>query len=395
MPAPGSVRTGLFPTVKHWYVVLAVGLLNALLLLLLINIALYAIMRFRHPAPPITARFSDHFDPEKLQQAYPGWSEDKVKAMIRETPRADREFEYEPMTGFRERPFRGRFVNVDSAGFRYSKDQAPWPPQPENRNVFIFGGSTAFGYFLPDDETIPSHLQEIANTSDSKTKWAIYNFARPAYFSSQELILFQQLLRDGHVPQVAVFIDGLNEFIFADGDPKFTAELRSFMDGKTESNPLQRLPMVDAYHRLEAHLHKPPASAGNTTSEPNYADPTLVREVAERWLANRKMIESIGKAYGVRVLFVWQPVPMYEYDLRYHFFLHDEKAFGGFIRAKYGYALMDGMRRSFDGDVLWLAGMQQDKHENLYVDSVHYNDAFSKEIAAKIWNTLNPQLSGN
>jgi hypothetical protein len=35
-------------------------------------------------------------------------------------------------------------------------------------------------------------------------------------------------------------------------------------------------------------------------------------------------------------------------------------------------------------NVLWLADMQQDKHENLYVDSIHYNPPFSKEIAAQI-----------
>ena len=51
-----------------------------------------------------------------------------------------------------------------------------------------------------------------------------------------------------------------------------------------------------------------------------------------------------------------------------------------------GYILMDRMRTQgrLGPDVLWLADMQQDKHENLYVDVVHYNAAFSKEIAGRI-----------
>ena len=34
--------------------------------------------------------------------------------------------------------------------------------------------------------------------------------------------------------------------------------------------------------------------------------------------------------------------------------------------------------------VLWLADMQQEKRENLYVDQIHYNAVLSKEIAAQI-----------
>jgi len=77
---------------------------------------------------------------------------------------------------------------------------------------------------------------------------------------------------------------------------------------------------------------------------------------------------------------------VYKYDLRYHFFLHSDKEFAAFVRAKYGYPLMQDVREKgrLGPDVLWLADIQQDKHENLYVDSVHYSAAFSKEIAERI-----------
>jgi hypothetical protein len=370
---------------KRWYVVLAIGLLNAVLLLVLINAALYVVLRLRHPPPTPATNFSEHFDYDKLQKAYPGWREDDVKALIRETPRADREFEYEPFTEFRERPFRGRFVNIDAAGFRLVKNQAPWPPRPDAQNVFVFGGSTAFGYYLPDDETIPSYLQEYAAKPGAKPAVAVYNFARPAYFSSQELALFEKLLRDGHVPQVAIFIDGLNDFVLSGGEPKFAGDLREFMDGNTQSNPLLNVPMVRAAYWGKAKMAKQAVATPEEVS-PNYADPTVLQGVVERWLANKKMIESLAAAYGVRTIFVVQPIPLYKYDLRYHFFLHSDKEFGGFIRAKYGYPLMAELHAQgkLGPDVLWLADMQQDKRENLYVDSVHYNAMFSKEIADRI-----------
>ena len=368
---------------KRWYVVLAVGFLNAVLLLLLINLGLYVVLGFRHrPVSDPALNFTQHFNLDKLQAAYPGWREEDVNALLQETPREDHEFEYEPWTGFRERPFRGRFVNIDPAGFRVSKDQAPWPPRAGQTNVFVFGGSTAFGWYLPDNETIPSYLQPCG----AQQHVAVYNFARPAYFSSQELALFQQLLRSGHVPRVAVFIDGLNEFILSDGVPKFTTDLRQFMDGKVESNPLSNLPMVRAAHWLRDRLSPKSSAAAQAEPAPNYADPAVLNAVVERWLANKKMIASLAAAYGVRPIFVWQPMPLYKYDLRYHFFLHNEKAFGGFVRAEYGYPLMAEQQAQgkLGSDVLWLADIQENKRENLYVDSVHYTAAFSKEIAGRI-----------
>ncbi len=384
-PAPATERKPP-GRLRRWYVVLAVGFFNAVLLLVLINLALYVVLRLKHSAPAAPGlTFTKHFNSDKLQAAYPGWREQDVRALLKETPREDREFEYEPWTGFRERPFHGRFINIDPAGFRVSKNQAPWPPRPGNTNVFLFGGSTAFGWYLPDDETIASYLQQWGVQHPSSQPFAVYNFARPAYFSSQELALFQQLLREGHVPQIAVFVDGLNDFILSGGEPKFTTELRRFMDGKVDSNPLSRLPMVRAVRWVRDRWVKPPSAAA-TPDSPNYADPAVLNSVADRWLANKKMIQSLAAAYGVRPIFVWQPIPVYKYDLRYHLFLHDDESFGGFIRAKYGYALMDNLREQgrLGPDVLWLADMQHDKHENLYVDSVHYSAAFSQEIAGRI-----------
>lgn len=371
---------------REWYVVATVGLFNAVLLLVVLNLVLYGIMLLKRPAEvPVQ---EGHFDADRLQQAYPGWREEDVKTLLREMPRADREFEYESLTGFRERPYRGKYVNIDTAGFRFSRNQAPWPPRPGVTNVFVFGGSTTFGYYLPDDETIPSYLQEYLTARAGPTV-AVYNFARPGYFSSQELVLFQKLLRAGYVPQVAIFIDGLNDFIFSDGDPKFTTELRSFMDGQVNLNPLNRLPMIRAAHSL-ANRWRRADSVPQSAPPPDYSDPVSARTVAERWLANKKMIELTGAGYGVRTLFIWQPIPMYDYDLRYHLFLHSEKGFGGFMRAKYGYSVMDNLyaQGRLGSDLLWLADMQREKHQNLYVDSVHYTAAFSSEIAEQIANFL-------
>ena len=296
--------------------------------------------------------------------------------------------EYEPFTGFRQVPSRGKFLNVDPAGFRYSKDQAPWPPLPQASNVFVFGGSTTFGVGLPDDETIASCLQQFAAEGHSTPPLKVYNFAQPAYFSSQELIQFEQLLNAGFIPQIAVFVDGINDFTFADGQPLFADTFRNFMAGKSQPGALDHVPLVRAERWLRQRWAKRTSASQKIARED---DPTLLQSTIDRWLANKRMIDAIGQTYGVRTFFVWQPVPTYKYDLSYHFNAHSLKEFRPYIRqSRYGYALMDKLHAQgkLDSNVLWLADMQENKHENLYVDNVHYNAVFSKEIAEQIYNFL-------
>ena len=372
---------------KKWYRVAAYGVFNTLLLLVLLNVALYVASLIKRPQqPPWKAPPGD-----MLLKAYPGWQAEEVKKLLEETwGRGSVWLEYEPFTGFRERPFQGKYVNIDPAGFRLSKNQAPWPPRSDAMNVFVFGGSTTYGYGLPDDETIPSYLGECAAAGDSPARAAVYNFAREGYFSSQERILFEQLLAAKLVPQVAVFIDGLNEFSHPDGQPAFTDTLRRFMAGEIHANPLDNLPMIKAAHRLSARWKKSPPRE----VEDN-ADVAALDEIIARWMANKKMIEAVGAAFGVRTVFVWQPVPTYKYDLRYYFPTFAGGYGGKWPRDHYGYPLMENLRAQgkLGPDVLWLADLQQDKHENLYVDPVHYTAAFSKEIAGQICSAVAKSLT--
>jgi hypothetical protein len=251
--------------------------------------------------------------------------------------------------------------------------------------VFVFGGSTTYGYGLPDDETIPSYLGKCAAASHTPAHLAVYNFAREGYFSTQELILFQQLLRAQFVPQVAVFIDGINEFSHPDGQPAFADRFSRFMAGEIHSNPFNNLPITKAAYRLRAGWTKPHPRVPEDS-----ADRAVLEGVINRWLANKRMIELTAAGFGVRTIFVWQPVPTYKYDLRYYFPTF-EKGYGGkWPRDHYGYPLMENLREQgkLGPDVLWLADLQQDKHENLYVDPVHYTAAFSKDIAAEICGFL-------
>ena len=364
---------------KNWYINAALIVFNSLLLFIFLNLVLYAIMHMRYGTMPVSPGPLGLYG-AKVFRAYPGWRAEDIKSLLKESWGRELWFEYEPFTGIRERPFRGKFVNIDPAGFRFSKNQAPWPPRPEAINVFMFGGSSTFGYGLPDEETIPSYFGECARSSSSG-RIAVYNFGRASYFSSQELVLFQNLLRAGFVPQVAVFIDGLNDFTFTEDEPAFTNRLRRFMAGESRYSALDSVPMVQAARWLEKRWTGQKL-AGNT----DFADRAPLQGVIDRWLANKKMIESIAAGYGVRTIIVVQPVPMYKYDLRWHLFYDSDRVFGTNMRSRYGYPMLESLRAQgqLGPNVLWLADIQLDKRENLYVDTAHYTAAFSKDIAGYI-----------
>jgi len=51
----------------------------------------------------------------------------------------------------------------------------------------------------------------------------VYNFGRAGYYSTQERILFEYFVAKGVKPDVAIFLDGLNDFFEKEKDePDFS-----------------------------------------------------------------------------------------------------------------------------------------------------------------------------
>ncbi len=114
------------------------------------------------------------YDPS-LAPVYPGMDKTQVSELIKETRKLSHE--YDSYTQFKERFANGKYVNVDPNGFRNRLRRLPWPPDPKALNIFVFGGSTTFGYRVADYDTIPSHLQELIR-KEMDLPAAIYNFGR-------------------------------------------------------------------------------------------------------------------------------------------------------------------------------------------------------------------------
>ena len=385
------------------YKVLALHLLNTLLFLTVVNVGLWGVFKIRDGFSPSNPIFNINRDYSNLslsdlKRVYPDLSKEAIDKLLKET--WSRPFVYETFTQFKESPYRGDYVNVDQNGFRIGKNQGRWPPEPDKLNIFLFGGSTTFGYGVADDQTIGSYLQEfLSNKLERDVR--IYNFGRGFYYSTQERMLLEKLVTAGFLPDLAIFIDGYNDFMFGHRDePLFTSELESLViSNKKEISLLNNLPLT----RLIAYLkriasttlekkqeHKDgPRQPGSSNSREGNTPASLssvITHVVNRYLTNKKLIEAVTTVYGVRSVFVWQPIAPYKYDLKYHLFAGD-----GFHNVfSSGYRYMEELikKKPLGDNVLWCADIQQQLQEPLYVDKWHYSPKMSEMLAVTIANLL-------
>jgi lysophospholipase L1-like esterase len=382
-PQPPALRR-----IQRGYTGFSLILLNTALLLLFANLACAGAIYVWHSMRKGDADFRlAGMSRATALKAYPGWAADDVGQLLRET--CGRHYQYEPYTGFSERPFQGKYVNIEAPGFRSIGRAEAWPPSPAKFNVFVFGGSTTFGWAVPDAETIPASLQRRFDADGQAI--TVYNFGRDGYFSSQESTLLSRLLSDGHVPSLAIFIDGLNDFANWKGEPDFSDEIRQLVDARQSGGGLgpaslelaRQMPLWVVFETMwqkTAHYNRMGAYRQHT-------DPAAVAGVVSRWRAQKKLIEGMAHSFHFQTAFVWQPIPVYRYDLTQHF-LHD--AGGNWFdygeRAKAGYPVMAQLRPELEqeGNFLWLADEQEGRKENLYVDGFHYSAAFSQILADRI-----------
>ncbi|HEX4956220.1 MAG TPA: SGNH/GDSL hydrolase family protein [Thermoanaerobaculia bacterium] len=328
-----------------------------------------------------------------LTEHYPGMSADEVDEMLRVTWKLPGL--YAPFTGRKVGPVASRFVNVAPEGYRLGRNQRPWPPDASRDTVvFVLGGSTAFGFGVPDGETIPSHLQELLAEA-GVPRPAVYNLAVPAHNSTLERIQLQQLLAEGRVPAVAVLLDGYNDRAVSDeplGTPMVEQILNSGAYQKPSSLLLRAALQMPLTRSLSRLLH----ATGLRKSQEEPAtdlDPQAFAElVVGRYRTNQRMTAAVAASFGVRPLFVWQPVPDFAYPPEH--FPFDDLANPEYGPKRRVYEEMAKLHAegALGPDFHWCADLGRDATRSLYVDVAHYSGEMSRRIAACIAAALTPSV---
>ena len=317
-------------------------------------------------------------------------------------------YEHEPFSEFKHPGREGSFINYAPQGYRHNREKAPWPPADDCFNVFFFGGSTTLAVG-PDWTTIPSKLQDLMNASgQSGRRVNVYNFGRGSFFSSMEITLFQNLLREGRRPDLVIFLDGINDSYFFNGLPptyglfhqavvemneEVAAETRSRMRSRPKWNLFQKffatLPSSRLFDVIASSIAQRGAASPLTTAAYDPLTDDQKTEIIERYKTNMGIAESICAKLGMPLLFAWQPTPSYGYDLNNHVALASHFGLQGHERSGEVTEVLASHAPLRDNkNFLWLADLQDQSTDALYVDTVHYTDAFCATIARSIFDAL-------
>ena len=322
---------GTLDRVAHWIGVLwaQIGLL--ILFLIILNFAAGLVDKELH-------NFHQTHHPP-IEDAYHGvpWTAEYFRALRRMSVR------WYPYIYWKSSPISSSYLNVDQQG-----DRATWNKRYQSNNrgrpltVFTFGGSTMFGYGVRDDYTLASLLSKsLGEKTDYNVE--VVNYGQLGYVSTQEILLLYQLLRQGLRPDIVIFYDGVNDTYSAyqagiAGLPgNESSRLREFnlLGGNRPHRRRLYLTALSTFlfrtdiAKLGEFIQEerepqedrnsdedlPRASAGvwemlRYIAPPNpihQGPDALEQDVVRIYLFNKQVAEMLGKQFGFRCLFYWQP----------------------------------------------------------------------------------------
>ena len=293
---------------------------------------------------------------------------------------------YKPFIEFTEQERIGKFVTVSEVGNRCNKNNISECSGPLGgiNEIWLFGGSTSFGYGVKNNETIPAYLEKFF-----EDKKRIINFGSGYLYSTQERIYFLNLLTYLEPPYAAVFIDGSNEFanLSLPSESAISNSIRDNLNKK--SNDLFFEWLKTRITRLNFYrLIKQVFSDEEKNKETfKVANEKKIVQLIKRLNENHKINEAVGSLYGVKVLNVLQPHPIYEYDpaitkMPEQFLNLNEEILNN---NKLAYEILS-REENFKKNLQSYLDLKNFKiDEAMYVDTWHYTPAFNKAIAKEIF----------
>lgn len=280
-----------------------------LVFLIVMESGLSAVFRYKDWRNPIPSP-----DPRVRAQGYGGadWPVTHYQELARLGER------WEPFVYFRQSPFAGQTIRVGPDGLR-----ATWTPPGAVKSarkptrIWMLGGSCVWGYGARDDQTIPSRLARRLHEEGHDVE--VRNFGEFGYVSTQEVIRLLRVLQEGERPDVVVFFDGVNDVASA------LLEDRAGVSSN-EGNRAREFNLLQSPPRLliaaMGYLVKNSATLRFTesirrrlglSSGPRHPSPDakqtdrLAADALRIYAANQRLVEALGRAYGFRCVFFWQP----------------------------------------------------------------------------------------
>ncbi len=227
-----------------------------------------------------------------------------------------------PYIMWKRRSFSGRAINIDRTGMRrtrYSSTDARAP------KIFCVGGSTTWGDWVTDRDTYPSQLARLIG-QHGYGPYRVYNLGQAGYSSTQSLIRLMLELRRGNVPDIVVFLSGINDSVIGTAWPKVPGSIFQVNQIRTKMTRTWGWRIIGQalFHNLDTikllrHwglIQRDPFAKLSIDPELNVllrpgqrelSVPELVRLTAEMYRHNVRLAAALARAYKFQIFFIWQP----------------------------------------------------------------------------------------
>lgn len=287
---------------------------------------------------------------------------------------------YKPFVEFTERPRSNVFTSVSSLGNRCNKNNnlKCQPAKGGKKEIWLFGGSTTFGYGVKNNETISANIEKKLNN-----EYRVINFGAGYYFSTQERILFNNLLLELSAPYAVIFIDGLNDFgrEYNFDETIYSKSIKGKM--KKSSNDKIKYYFKERFYRLNIVRLINQFKNKETNQEIKKNSSNKLRnldisKLVNVLINNQKINQAVSEQYNIKLINILQPVPIYtdSYStskVPKEFLPTENKSFIKNVKLGYQIYLSKTEGLSLDLSKLKI-------NDPMYIDSVHYSPEFSEII---------------
>jgi lysophospholipase L1-like esterase len=310
-----------------------------------------------------------------------------------ELEQANRAQTFEQYVMYRGVEFDGEFINQDRDGIR-----ATWAPDYDNNtaktNIYMFGGSTLWGFHARDDHTIPSYLAKYLHEHRYQARVTNHGVIRDS--SSTELVRLFQLLKAGHKIDFVIFYDGFNDV--ASGVRGMPGRIRDYDRYKeiilNTSNGFHQIKQGlekivrnhSAFYNLLGLAYR---GAESARAEPGLEyQNRLAEQTVDSYMESIRAVERLSKSYGFKYAAFWQPMAYLE-----PFLTEEERPrvdASNNVRIKFlvgplvNQRLATGVMPNFYN----ISGVLNDRQEPVYIDIGHLTETGNEIVAKKMGDIL-------
>lgn len=299
---------------------------------------------------------------------------------------------------------RNKYVNVDRYGFVVTENPRK-PACREKKTIFLFGGSTmANDGVIRDRDTIPSQLSQRLNAAFPDTCFELYNFGQSGYAVHNELVLLDELLSRGKIPDMVIFYDGVNDLLYrvVDGVPhmNYTSYRDTF---KFFDSPYPNVLRLAAGLRNNLALFRlffgPPEPPYRFSDDPAVIDKRAASVLGD-YFGVVEHVRKMGEGYGFKTLAFFQPTLFTtgkkktdeERELLAKVEQHVPQAGEGFRR---GYAAYRRLAPAHAAVARDLTGAFDGEDGSVFVDFAHLSPRGNARVADAMFPVVRDAFAAN